>query len=93
MTGEPVLTRRISLLDIDWTEKIVVDALREIFIVFRRVLNDHKSIVDKKSQIIQNRKKFHKKSDKEQLKALNEIIAGFKNDEEESKNEVNGQTV
>ena len=80
-----MLTRKISLLDIDWTEKIVVDALTEIFIVFRRLLNDHKSIGDKRSQIIQNRKKFKGKSVEKQLQALHEIIAGFENDEEESK--------
>ena len=52
-TSTPGLAKRFSLLDIDWTEKIVMDGLSEIFLVFSRVVKEHKLIGEKKDKICQ----------------------------------------
>ena len=78
----PKLARRVSLLDNDWTEQIVIDALAEIFSVFRKVVKEHAAIDEKRDRLLIHRKIFSGKSNKKKLEWLHKILNGIDVEEE-----------
>ena len=72
----PTLDRRISLLDQTQSDIIVAEALKEILMVFKRVIVDHRDISEKhRSSILSKRSAFTgKQSAKKKLKALSQIL-------------------
>jgi hypothetical protein len=77
----PKLARRISLLDIDWTERVVLEALNEIFTVFQRVIREHKVIEEKSDEIFS---KMANLKEKHYLKTLFKILNGTDKKKNES---------
>ena len=60
----PKLARKLSLLDTNWSEKIATEALNEIFVVFKRVIDDLGRIELHREAILKQRRYFSGKAEK-----------------------------
>ena len=85
-SAAPKLARRISLLDTNWSEIIIVEALTEVLSVFQKCVSEHELIDTKRTQIMEKIKLFanQKTEDSKILKELHKVLYGADKPDEDN---------